>query len=157
MPHIAELTLRPGRFSLPHVLTALQVAQACNLEQAQERCLAAVAHALAAAGAQAQELLTEDALAALDSSTLAQLVLAVAVAKAERQPSGSRPAAMVDVVVSGAFGGFTFVVPGFGSGPIDSALMYKESPWVEVGGFRWRLDVRTSLADDVDEGDQPDL
>lgn len=62
-----------------------------NQEQAQERCLAAVAHGLAAAGARAQKLLGADALAARDSSTLAQLVFAVA--RAERQPDSGQSAA----------------------------------------------------------------
>lgn len=126
--------------SLSQLLAALGAAQACCLDGAAAACLEAAADKLAASGGrwpagQAGEL------AAFDPATLArllQLLSVRAVGSAYRSPAvfDVRPDCSDD-----REGGFTWCIQGFSrlGGVQEPGLL---SPWVEVGGFQWRLQVR---------------
>lgn len=131
--YLQELAHRPRHFSMPHLLAAVQAAQACQLDATERRCLDALAQNLAAGGTEPA------ALEALDSSTLAQL-LVLAVHKARCQ-AAELPAIVDSVSYRGLSGGFTFRITGLGG---DEDINYDEpaiSPWVDIGGFKWRLEV----------------
>ena len=120
--------------SMKELLAALQLARHCQLQQLEEQCLQLAADRLAAVGGHWEAFVGEDDLAALDSATLARLL-----GKTLQSTQGGRHPAhqLFDVQQkSDAAGGFTFAIAGF-SGERDII----RSPWVEVDGFEWRLDV----------------
>ncbi|KAL4433881.1 hypothetical protein ABPG75_000322 [Micractinium tetrahymenae] len=132
--HLQELAQRPLHFSLPTLLAALRVAQACQLAPAESRCLDAVAHSLAAGGSEPALL------EAVDHSTLATL-LVLLVDKARRLGGQQLPLPqVVDAVpYGGSSGGFTLRISGFGTAEEGYLLAEVASPWVDIGGFRWQL------------------
>ena len=77
----------------------------------------------------------EEALAALDSGTLARL-LGKTLESVERVLP--IPQHVFDVVdgSGGSVGGFTFAIPAFSQLPAEPSIY---SPWEESGGFQWRL------------------
>ncbi len=134
--------LAAEQVSLSQLLAALSAAQACCMDATAAACLEAAADKLAASGGrwpagQAAEL------AAFDPATLAQLLqlLSVrAVGSVYRSPN------VFDVrpdCSAAQEGGFTWSIQGFSRlrGVEEPGLL---SPWVEVGGFQWRLQVRRS-------------
>ena len=135
-PRVSAFLLPPSPGSAPQarmreLLAALQLAQHCQFQELEEQCLQLAADKLAAVGGHRVD---EDDLAALDSATLARLL-----GKTLQSTQGGRhPARQVFDVqqTSDAGGGFTFAIAGF-SGERDVI----ESPWVEVGGFEWKLEV----------------
>ncbi|KAL4441899.1 hypothetical protein ABPG77_003815 [Micractinium sp. CCAP 211/92] len=131
--------LAAEQVSLSQLLAALSAAQACCMDATAAACLEAAADKLAASGGrwpagQAAEL------AAFDPATLAQLLqlLSVrAVGSVYRSPN------VFDVrpdCSAAQEGGFTWSIQGFSRlrGVEEPGLL---SPWVEVGGFQWRLQV----------------
>ena len=77
----------------------------------------------------------KEALAALDSRTLARL-LGKTLQSVERVLP--IPQLVFDVVdgSGGRVGGFTFAIPAFSKQPTECRIL---SPWVEIGGYHWRL------------------
>lgn len=124
---------------LTELLGVLRVALACRFAAAQDSCLEGLADHIAAAGACWPPGLAE-ALEALDSAVLTLLLR-----KAGLRALGSiyRPSPILDVrpeAAGGAAGGFTFCLLAF-STHHDTEPGGLYSPWAEVGGFRWRLNV----------------
>lgn len=133
LPRHAEVC---AQATVPQLTATLRTAVHCDLEGLQAACFSELSRRLAEAGPRAPELMPQEALAALDSTTLARLLhasLAHVQGGAYCPPplSGVRPGA------AGRTGGFTFTVPAFSEK--DDAAIY--SPWVRVGGFEWRLEV----------------
>ena len=121
--------------SMQSLLATLQIALACQFQALEERCLRLMGVKLAAAGGQWEAVVQQGALADLPSSTLVRLLgkTAESVGRVSRGPS------VLDVRDGrgGSVGGFTFAIPGFSK---HQGVI--KSPWVEVGGFEWRLEVR---------------
>jgi hypothetical protein len=117
---------------VPQLLGGLQVAHSCHFEGVETQLLDSIAAKLATAGTCVSAGMQPVALEALDSSTLAQLLFRLAQCSTYRPPPilEARPAAV------GSTGGFTFAIFSFSKQRHECA-----SPWVEVGGFEWRLRV----------------
>lgn len=119
----------------PQLRAHLRTAEHCQLEEVLAACFAELSRRMAEAGPRATEVMPLEALAALDSATLARLLrasLAHVQGGVYCPPpiSGVRPAAV------GRTGGFTFTLPAFSER--DAAV---QSPWVRVAGHEWRLRV----------------
>lgn len=124
---------------LEELLGALRVALACRFAAAQDSCLEGLADRIAAAGPCWPPGLAE-ALQAMDSSVLTQLLR-----KTGLRALGSiyRPASIFDVRTAAdgdAPGGFAYCLHAF-STHHDTEPGGIYSPWAEVGGFRWRLNI----------------
>ncbi|KAL4419915.1 hypothetical protein ABPG75_007013 [Micractinium tetrahymenae] len=131
--------LAAERGGLQELLAALRVALACRFDAAQDSCLEGLADHIAAAGSCWPPGLAE-VLQGLDSAVLTQLLR-----KTGRRALGSiyRPSPLFDVrpVATGdATGGFTYCLQAF-STHHDTGPGGIYSPWAEVEGFRWRLNV----------------
>ena len=123
----ADTAHKAGREEL---LAALQVALACQFPELEEQCLSLLADKLAGAGEQWEAAVQQGGLADLPSTTLMCL---------RGKMEETRPPWVFDVRSGrgGAGGsGFTFAIPAFSKR--QEVII---SPWVEVGGFEWRLHV----------------
>ena len=114
----------------------LHFAQHCQLPELEDPCLGLPENKLAAAvghwGAVSQG---EEALAALDSRTLARLLGKTLQSVEDGLPKCQHVFDVRDGS-AGSTGGFMFAIPAFSKQPAGGRL---ESPWVDIGGFQWRL------------------
>ena len=123
------------------MLAGLHFAQHCELQALEEQCLGLMGDKLAAALGHWETLAAgEEALAALDSRTLARLLSKTLQSVKTGLPDGQHVFDVRDGSDGGA-GGFTFAIPAFSKLPAEPSIY---SPWVEIGGFHWRLEVYPS-------------
>lgn len=139
--------LAAQRGGLQELLVALRVAHACRFAAAQYSCLEGLADHIAAAGSCWPPGLAE-ALEGFDSLVLTQLLR-----KTGLRSLGSiyRPSLLFDLrpeATGGATGGFTYCLEAFSTqhGTEPGGIF---SPWADVGGFRWRLNVHPKGKDDA--------
>jgi hypothetical protein len=116
----------------------LQFAQQSQSQTLEEHCLGLMGYKLASVlGHWGTVAVGEDSLAALDSRTLACL-LGKTLQSVESVLPLSQHAFDVLDGSGGSGGGFIFAIPAFSKQP---ALDCIDSPWVEIGDFRWCLEV----------------
>ena len=113
----------------------LQLSQHYHLATLEEQCLGLMADRLAPALGHWRTVVLEEALAELDSGTLARL-LGKTLQSVERVLPIPKHVFDVADGSGGSVGGFTFAIPAFSQLPTEPSIY---SPWVEIGGFQWRL------------------
>jgi hypothetical protein len=118
------------------MLAALRFAQHCQLQALEEQCLGLMGDKLASAlGHWGTVAAGEEALAVLDSRTLTRLLDKTLQSVTAGLPNCQHVFDVHDGS-DGSAGGFIFAIPAFSKLPAESPIY---SPWVEIGGFCWRL------------------
>ena len=116
----------------------LRFAQQSQSQTLEDQCLGLMGYKLASMlGHWGTVAVGEEALAALDSRTLARL-LGKTLQSVESVLPLSQQAFDVLDGSGGSGGGFIFAIPAFSKQPARDCI---DSPWVEIGGFQWCLEV----------------